>query len=231
MPTLKTGRRKKTTQGFIAHSKSIWGQKFTYEKTIYVANDKKLTITCVIHGDVQVLPQKHTGIRREECKYCKGFVPKVEELTQDYLRQWFEYNENTGAFMNRGSKESIGSNDNGYIRAKIQGTRYMVHRLIFLYMTGKIPEVVDHKDFDRMNNRWNNLRQADFIINNLNKDFVPEVKLDVNGKYWTSITYNGLLHNVGPSETKEDAIYSNNFHRQRFINEQELKLKVDEDIV
>ena len=45
------------------------------------------------------------------------------------------------------------------IKIKVKGKNYFAHRVAWLLVTGKWPEgVVDHKDHDSLNNKWNNLR-------------------------------------------------------------------------
>jgi len=49
----------------------------------------------------------------------------------------------------------------GYIRVKVDGVQYGVHRVIWKLQTGDDPvATMDHKDGDRSNNRWDNLRLA-----------------------------------------------------------------------
>jgi hypothetical protein len=46
-------------------------------------------------------------------------------------------------------------------RIHIKGNKYLLSRLAFLYMTGKMPKrLVDFKDRDVSNCRWDNLREA-----------------------------------------------------------------------
>lgn len=47
-----------------------------------------------------------------------------------------------------------------YRRINLNGSFYYAHRLIFLWMTGEIPDEIDHEDRDGLNNRWLNLRPA-----------------------------------------------------------------------
>lgn len=50
---------------------------------------------------------------------------------------------------------------NGYANVGIDGKLYLVHRIIFKMMTGRDPaKLLDHKDTDKQNNRWHNLREA-----------------------------------------------------------------------
>jgi len=49
----------------------------------------------------------------------------------------------------------------GYLTIKFQQKDYYAHRLAFFYMTGAWPNVqIDHKNRDRSDNRWGNLRPA-----------------------------------------------------------------------
>lgn len=90
-------------------------------------------------------------------------------ITEEKLKQIFEYNPETGIFTrilrtaNRHKVGDIGGtlNAQGYLVINIDGTIYYAHRLAFLYMTGKFPEeLVDHIDTIKNNNSWFNLRKA-----------------------------------------------------------------------
>lgn len=52
-------------------------------------------------------------------------------------------------------------NSAGYLRVGIDGRSYLQHRVIWLMVTGEWPpQEIDHRDRDRANNRWANLRAA-----------------------------------------------------------------------
>ena len=91
-----------------------------------------------------------------------------DKITHDQLRGIISYDPDTGIFLwikARGGKRagSIAGHVNncGYLIIRINGIGYMAHRLAYLYMTGSFPiERTDHKDLDKTNNRWNNIREA-----------------------------------------------------------------------
>lgn len=57
--------------------------------------------------------------------------------------------------------DPIGSTDvKGYLVTTINRKNYKIHRLIFLYHNGYMPEFIDHIDQNKSNNRIENLRPA-----------------------------------------------------------------------
>ena len=63
--------KRSTTEQFIAKSKEIFGNKYTYEKTKYITAKTPVIITCPIHGDFEVNPHYHLT-RFCGCKLCKN---------------------------------------------------------------------------------------------------------------------------------------------------------------
>jgi hypothetical protein len=108
-------------------------------------------------------------------------------VTQERLRELFEYNPDTGLFtrikgVKKGAAGTVAGVVNkklGYVMIGVDLKRYYAHRLAFVYMLGYMPEQVDHIDRDRTNNRWSNLREASNKENNANK-ISPNV---LNGGY------------------------------------------------
>lgn len=89
-------------------------------------------------------------------------------ITHQELKGWLHYDQETGWFTwirangrMRAGERAGGIRGEGYRQIILQGKAYQEHRLAWLWMTGEWPPVqVDHKDTDRANNRWGNLRLA-----------------------------------------------------------------------
>lgn len=99
------------------------------------------------------------------------------ELTAERLRELLHYDPDTGIFTNRAPRKKIrvgevaGTLDqsSGYVCLGVDRRRHYAHRLAFLYMTGAWPrDLVDHKNGNRADNRWANLRDAPRLINQQN---------------------------------------------------------------
>ena len=93
------------------------------------------------------------------------------QLTQEFVKQYIDYNPLTGKFTKlKSPQRPVGSTSNGYLRICIKGTYIDAQNLAFLIMTGTIPNLVDHKNKNKLDNRWNNLRAANKQLNGLNRD-------------------------------------------------------------
>lgn len=98
----------------------------------------------------------------------------MAELTYDYLREKFEYNQDSGHFFrrtSRGFKRKAGTLHRlGYIEIQVRGKKILAHRLAFLLKTGAFPDrEIDHIDGDKSNNAWINLREVSHAINMRNR--------------------------------------------------------------
>lgn len=114
---------------------------------------------------------------------------KQAALTAEKLRHILHYDPETGVFTwmvspRRRTKvgDEAGNRDyHGYVNITHEGTRYRAHRLAWLYMTGEWPaDLVDHKDQNRSNNRWLNLRPATKAQNGQN------TRKEMPGVHWIS---------------------------------------------
>lgn len=99
-------------------------------------------------------------------------------LTRERLRELMKYDPETGLFYwakqtsNRvkagdvvGHQEPV----QGYRLIGVDGRVYKASRLAFLWMTGEMPDFVDHINRDRVDDRWTNLRPATRQQNQCNR--------------------------------------------------------------
>ena len=83
----------------------------------------------------------------------------------EYIRLIFDYNADTGDLFRRGKHgilQPVGwENGDGALRVQINRKKYLIHVIIWVWMTGEWPDQrVDHKDLCRSHNWWSNLRKA-----------------------------------------------------------------------
>src|SRR5690606_13478665 len=89
-------------------------------------------------------------------------------ITQEYLKSILRYEPDTGNFIRLKSKGKIYKigdiagcvTNRGYVTICINGKVYYGHRLAWFYMTGRFIDQIDHKDLNKSNNKWENLRES-----------------------------------------------------------------------
>jgi hypothetical protein len=90
-------------------------------------------------------------------------------ITQATLQSLFDYQ--NGQFVRKSTNKPVVCNKidgQAYLRLSIQNKTYILHRMIFLHQHGFLPNVIDHIDGDRFNNRIENLRAVTQQQNCLN---------------------------------------------------------------
>ena len=58
-PGCKKEAKALTTEQFIAKSKEKYGDRFSYEHTVYKSNEEPIIITCPVHGNIETTPHEH----------------------------------------------------------------------------------------------------------------------------------------------------------------------------
>lgn len=152
-------------------------------------------------------------------------------LTQSRLKELLNYNPDTGVFtyrVQKGSKlpgEVAGwENTDKYIRIDVDNKRYSAHRLAWLYMTGKHPEIIlDHINGIRGDNRWCNLRECNYNENAFHSKMKSNNKLGIKGVtkekygYRARVMYMKKHISLGSYKTKEEAAAAyNKFAKENF---------------
>ena len=99
------------------------------------------------------------------------------------------------------------SRKKGYLYISVNGLTYVAHRLAWLYMTGKWPTVlIDHKNGDKMDNRFANLREATYLQNFWNRG-----KRSDNTSGYKGVSYNRKLKKYGARVTvKKNGVTEHN---------------------
>lgn len=142
-------------------------------------------------------------------------------VTAKRLRELLCYDSDTGVFtwrMRRAPHVPAGccagsKQHNGYVKIVIDKQQNWAHRLAWLYVHGIHPNIIDHIDGDKSNNRISNLRPctqsqnaANGKTRNTNKSGTPGVWLRPDtGKYTAFIGVNGKKRNLGCFETAAEA--------------------------
>lgn len=118
-----------------------------------------------------------------------------ESISESRLKELLEYDPDTGVFTwlitpsqrtRKGMRAGSIHKASGYRRIKIDNVNYQEHRLAFLYMTGSVPQVVDHIDQDRSNNKWCNLRASTHAENSMNIGATRKSKTGHQGVYYNA---------------------------------------------
>lgn len=72
----------------------------------------------------------------------------------------FTYNPETGDLVRRSNDQIVYAKRLGYLVFRLNYKQYYAHRYIWWMMTGEWPDVVDHINEVKDDNRWCNLRSV-----------------------------------------------------------------------
>jgi hypothetical protein len=138
-------------------------------------------------------------------------------ITQQEVLDIFFYNPETGELFRKhqnGKTKIVKTNHNKrYTEIGVNKKLYLVHRLIFLYMTGETPIEVDHINHKRDDNRWCNLRNCTHSQNAKNGSLHKNNKSGHKGVCWSKgmnkwmayITVDYKMKMIGYYDTVEEA--------------------------
>ena len=106
-------------------------------------------------------------------------------MTYQDLIENFTYNSNTGELIRTSRKTSNGCLDSkGYLIIKFNGKPYKAHRLVWLYCNKEMPKnIIDHINGNKNDNRIENLRDVDFLVNAQNHSKKPNQTTGYVGIY------------------------------------------------
>lgn len=156
-------------------------------------------------------------------KGTKGETMSTElRPTPDSLQKHFRYDSETGVIYWRQSAKHFkagevagGKMSKGYVNIYFQKRTLKAHIVAYVLMNGEYPtKQIDHKDGNKANNAWVNLRLATNAENQRNVGLRADNKSGVKGVYfhkqsgkWTAqITVAGNMITIGRFSDKADAI-------------------------
>lgn len=144
------------------------------------------------------------------------------QITQSQLKDNFHYRNDIGRFVWKVAKGWVKpgriagtvNGDNGYRYIKLNGVHYLEHRMVWLYVHGRLPEgEIDHINGDKKDNRIVNLRQCTRSQNEINKGLsrvntsgCKGVSWHAQSKKWRArLKVNKKEVHLGTFENKSDA--------------------------
>ena len=147
---------------------------------------------------------------------------RVSLPSQARLRELLDYDPLTGGLVRKANSHRsdlvgrpAGTKAPGYIRVAVDGKGYAAHRLIWVWMTGEDPGEleVDHKDCDRQNNRWDNLRLATISQTRIqcgikSRSGLPKGVKFHKGRFGANIVVDKVSHWLGTFDTPEEASHA-----------------------
>lgn len=147
-------------------------------------------------------------------------------LTSDILNEIFSYKDGVLYWESPFSTKvkigdiagSVSNNTNRHL-ITVKSKTYYRSRLIFLMHHNYLPKIVDHKDRNRLNDKIENLREADYITNGMNRTANKNSSSKYkgvylsHGKYWrATININGKNKYLGIFKTEKLAAITYNDH-------------------
>lgn len=141
------------------------------------------------------------------------------------IRDFLDYNHESGIFIWKKSPNngvSVGDltgspNAGGWLRIRFRRRSYYAHRLAWWWMTGEWPlSEIDHRDTDRANNKFKNLRPADRAgnlansrLSKANTSGFKGVTFDKSRKLWNArIVVHGRTLYLGRFDDRNAAAHA-----------------------
>lgn len=165
--------------------------------------------------------------------YNKLRSTELEKINQEYILECFTYHKDGSLVWRNRPRDHFSNNmgwkvfngmypgkvagrihHKGYLEVKLSGKYHcMVHRLVWIYHKGALPEFIDHINRDKLDNRIENLRAATKQENCSNRSIQKNNSVGHTGiralpdsKYGVRINYKGETHWFGTHSTLESAI-------------------------
>ena len=134
-------------------------------------------------------------------------------LTQDYLNTIFEYKD--GELFWNVKRSGIQKGDmagcidsKGYKRIRLNRKKILNHRIIFMMHHGFLPKMLDHINLNRLDNKIENLREANRIQNGQNRILKSNTSSYKN-VYWHTQAQKWYVRLIVNKKNKSLGLYDN----------------------
>lgn len=154
-----------------------------------------------------------------------AYISREEKngVTQELVKTLFNYKDGffyrkirTGTSTKLGEKAGYFHKTINRFGVSVNGNYYLNSRIVFLWHHGWLPELVDHKDRNTLNDKIENLRAATRIENNRNSTSRKNTTSQYLGvhkrysKWYALISYGGKTYQIGKFETEKEAALAYN---------------------
>jgi hypothetical protein len=136
-----------------------------------------------------------------------SILEQREEKIKLLIERGYTADIENGIIYNKNGKE-VKTKDNGYLRVGTTFNKKQItvkqHQFIYYLSTGKVVDMIDHKDGDGTNNRIDNLRKSNSLHNQQNQVKAKGYTWNKNSKKWKAqININGKKIGLGYYDNKE----------------------------
>ena len=155
-------------------------------------------------------------------------------MDQTYLKSLLDYDKNTGLFQWRVRRSNCTkkgwffgtARPDGYYQLSIDKKTYLCHKLTWLWSMGDLPEVLDHINENKQDNRLCNLRKSNHSLNGLNQARRHQDSLSpyrgvsktASGKWMAKYCFNNKQIYLGSFDYPEDAYKIYTETKERLLN-------------
>lgn len=169
--TVEQSKRQTLSQAeFIAKSRALWGDKYTYENTVYIGYKYDITLTCVKHShSFNIEAGTHLKPQQvQQCPYCRFEVSRKQHGT---LENFVSKYKDTDTYFYMLHLTSSDTNESFYrigISASDKGLDSTIRRT---------PYEIEHIELIKLRAEATYRLETDIIVNNRNFSYTPKKRM------------------------------------------------------